>query len=143
MSPALAQREIALAAIALLAAIVSLALTSHGNSAKTRGLLQPVTLQGGQWRTDLAGASPTRFGRRTNCGIVVEPGTIGVTDSVLPCGIKLYVAYQNSPHVLTQVIEHRPVPPGRKFELTPRLAEKLGVDGTQKIRWVFAGAAPS
>ncbi len=142
MSPALAQREIALAAIALLGAIVSLALTSHGDSAKTRGLLQPVTLQGGQWRTSLAGASPTHFGRRTNCGIVVEPGTVGVTDSVLPCGIKLYVAYGNSPHILTQVIERRPVPPGRKFELTPRLAEKLGIDGTQKISWVFAGTAP-
>jgi hypothetical protein len=143
MSPALAQREIALAAIALLAAIVSLALTSHGSSAKTRGLLQPVTLQGGEWRTSPAGASPTRYGRRTNCGIVIEPGTIGVADSVLPCGIKLYVAYKNSPQVLTQVIEHRPVPPGRKFELTPRLAEKLGVDGVQQIRWVFAGIAPS
>jgi hypothetical protein len=141
MSPALAQREIALAAVALLGAIVSLALASHGDSAKTRGLLQPVTLQGGQWRTSLAGASPTHFGRRTNCGIVVEPGTIGVTDSVLPCGIKLYVAYRNSPHVLTQVIERRPVPPGRKFELTPRLAEKLGIDGVQKISWVFAGTA--
>ena len=143
MSPALAQREIALAAIALLAAIVSLALTAHGGRAKARSLLQPVTLEGGQWRTSLAGASPTRYGRRTNCGIVLEPGTIGVTDSVLPCGIKLYVAFRNSPRILTQVIEHRPVPPGRKFELTPRLAEKLGVDGVQKIRWVFAGATPA
>jgi hypothetical protein len=144
MSPALAQREIALAAIALLAAIVSLALTSHGDSAQTRGLLQPVTLQGGQWRTSLAGASPTQhYGRRTNCGIVLEPGTIGVFDSVLPCGIKLYVAYRNSPHILTQVIERGSVPPGRKFELTPRLAERLGVDGVRKISWVFAGTKPS
>jgi hypothetical protein len=142
ISPALAQREIALAAIALLGAIVSLALTSHGSSAKTRGLLQPMTLQGGQWRTSLAGASPAHYGHRTSCGIVVEPGTVGVADSVLPCGIKLYVAYKNSPHILTQVIAHRPVPPGRKFELTPRLAEKLGIDGVQKIRWVFAGATP-
>jgi hypothetical protein len=143
MSPALAQREIALAAIALLAAIVSLALTSHGSSAKTRGLIQPITLQGGQWRTSLAGASPSaHYGRRTNCDIVIEPGTIGVGSSVLPCGVKLYFAYRNSPHVLTQVIEHRPVPPGRTFELTPRLAEKLGIDGVQKIHWAFAGTAP-
>jgi hypothetical protein len=142
MSPALAQREIALAAIALLAAIGSLALTSHGSSAKTRGLIQPITLQGGQWRTSLAGASPARYGRRTNCGIVIEPGTIGVGSSVLPCGVKLYFDYGNSPQVLTQVIEHRPVPPGRTFELTPRLAEKLGIDGVQKVRWVFAGTTP-
>ena len=141
MSPALAQREIALAGVALLAAIVSLALTSHGGHPKTRGLLRPMTLDGGRWRVSLAGATPVRYGRRTNCSIVLEPSTIGVTDSVLPCGVKLYVAYGNSPHVLTQVIERRPVPPGRKFELTPKLAEKLGIDGVQKIRWVFAGGA--
>jgi hypothetical protein len=34
------------------------------------------------------------------------------------------------------------VPPGRTFELTPRLAEKLGIDGVQKVRWVFAGTTP-
>ena len=143
MSPALAQREIALAGVALLAAIVALALTSHGNGAKTTSLLQPVTLDGGRWRTSLAGATPGRFGRRTDCGVVLRPGTIGVTDSVLPCGIKLYVAYKDSPRILTQVIEQRPVPSGRKFELTPRLAERLGVDGVQKIHWVFAGVNPS
>lgn len=142
MNPALAQREVALAAIALLAAIVSLALTSHGNREKTKSLLQPVTLDGGRWRTSLAGATSARYGRRTTCGILLRPSTIGVTDSVLPCGIKLYLAYGNSPRILTQVIERRPVPPGRKFELTPKLAEKLGVDGVQKVHWVFAGTAP-
>lgn len=138
MSPAFAQREIALAGVALLAAIASLALTSHGGHSKTSGLLQPVTLNG-SWRVSLAGATPVRYGRRTNCSIVLEPNTIGITDSVLPCGVKLYVAYGNSPEILTQVIARRPVPPGRKFELTPKLAEKLGIDGVQMIRWAFAG----
>jgi hypothetical protein len=138
VSPALAQREIALAAIALLAAIVALAVTSHGSGAKATAPLHPVTLDGGRWRTNLAGATPTRYGHRTDCGVVLRPSTIGITDSVLPCGIKVYVAYKNSPLILTQVIERRPVPPGRKFELTPRLAERLGVDGVQKIRWVYA-----
>ena len=101
-----------------------------------------MTLEGGQWRSSLAGGTPPNYGHRTNCGIVLRPATIGVTDSVLPCGIKLYLAYRDSPRVLTQVIEHRPVPPGRKFELTPRLAEKLGLDGVQPVDWVFAGTAP-
>ena len=104
-------------------------------------MLQPVTLDGGRWRTNLAGATPVRYGRRTNCGVLLRTSTVGITDSVLPCGIKVYVAYKNSPLILTQVIERRPVPPGRKFELTPRLAERLGVDGVQKIRWVFAGTS--
>jgi len=140
VSSALAQREIALAAVALLAAVMSLALASHRGHSSAAALPEPVALNG-SWRSSLAGATPARYGRRTNCGIVLRPGTIGVGDSVLPCGIKLYFAYRNSPQILTQVIEHRPVPPGRKFELTPRLAEKLGVDGVQKIQWVFAGAA--
>jgi hypothetical protein len=140
VSPALAQREIALAGVALLAAIVSLALTSHTNHEKTTGLLQPMTLNG-SWRVSLAGAEPVEYGRRTNCSIVLRPNTIGVTDSVLPCGVKLYVQYRNSPEILTQVIARRPVPPGRKFELTPKLAEKLGIDGVQRINWVFAGEA--
>jgi hypothetical protein len=140
MSPALAQREVALAGVALLAAILSLALTSHRGHAQTRGLLQPVTLHG-SWRVSLAGAEPINYGRRTNCSILLRPNTIGIMDSVLPCGVKLYVAYGNSPEILTQVIERKPVPPGRKFELTPKLAEKLGIDGVQKIRWVFAGEA--
>ena len=140
MSPALAQREIVLAGVALLAAVVSLALTSHGGNEKPAGLLEPVTLNG-SWRVSLAGAEPVQYGRRTNCSIVLRPNTIGITDSVLPCGVKLYVQYGSSPEILTQVIARRPVPPGRKFELTPKLAEKLGIDGVQRIRWVFAGEA--
>jgi len=139
MSPALAQREIALAAVALLAGVGSLALASRGGHSTTQSRLKPLTLDGGHWRVDLAGGSQVRYGRRTNCSIVLRPSTIGVTDPVLPCGVKLYLAYGNSAEVLTQVIERRAVPPGRKFELTPKLAEKLGVDGVQPVRWAFAG----
>ena len=128
----------ALAGIALLGAVVALAVASHGGKATTRRLPQPVATPGGGWYTALAGAGRARYGHRTRCNIVLRPRTIGVTDSVLPCGIKLYVAFKDSPEVLTQVIDRRPVPPGRKFELTPNLAEQLGVDGVQRIRWVFA-----
>jgi hypothetical protein len=132
------QRQVALAGIALLAAVVALALTSHGSGQSIAGLPQPVPVAGGGWYTALAGAERPRFGRRTRCGYVVRPGTVGVTDSVLPCGVLLYVAYKDSPQILTRVIDRRPVVPGRKFDLTPKLAEDLGVDGVQRIRWVFA-----
>ncbi len=132
------QRQVALAGIALLAAIVSLALTSHSATTAIRGLPQPVPVAGGGWYSALAGAGQARYGRRTRCGVLLKPGTVGVTDSVLPCGILLYVSYKNSPHILTHVIDRRPVVPGRKFDLTPKLAEELGVDGVQRIRWVFA-----
>jgi hypothetical protein len=129
---------VALAGIALLGAVLALAVASRGGKATTRELPQPVPGPGGGWYTALAGAGPARYGHRTRCNIVLRPRTIGVTDSVLPCGIKLYVAFKDSPEVLTQVIDRRPVAPGRKFELTPNLAEQLGVDGVQRVRWVFA-----
>jgi hypothetical protein len=138
VSAALAQRQVALAGIALLAAVVALAIASRGGEATTNQLPQPVPTPGGGWYTALAGAGPAGYGQRTRCNIVLRPRTIGVIDSVLPCGIKLYVAFKDSPEVLTQVIDRRPVAPRRKFELTPNLAEQLGVDGVQRIRWVFA-----
>jgi hypothetical protein len=138
MRAALAQRQVALACVALLAAIVALALTSHGNSQSDKSLPQPVPASGGAWYTALAGTGQPRYGKRTRCGYVLRPGTVGITDSVLPCGVLVYVAYKDSPRILTRVIDRRPVTAGRKFDLTPRLAEELGVDGVQRIRWVFA-----
>jgi len=138
MRAALAQRQVALACVALLAAIVALALTSHGNSQSDKSLPQPVPASGGAWYTALAGTGQPRYGKRTRCGYMLQPGTVGITDSVLPCGVLVYVAYKDSPRILTHVIDRRPVTAGRKFDLTPRLAEELGVDGVQRIRWVFA-----
>jgi len=125
VSAASVQRQVALAGVALLAAIVALALTSHGNGQPITGLPQPVPVAGGGWYT-------------ARCGYLLKPGTVGVTESVLPCGVLIYVSYKDSPHILTKVIDRRPVVPGRKFDLTPKLAEELGVDGVQRIRWVYA-----
>lgn len=138
MSAASLQRQVALAGIALLAAIVSLALTSQNTGPRIRGLPQPVPVAGGGWYSALAGAGEPRYGRRTRCDVLLKPNTVGITDSVLPCGILVYVSYKDSPRILTHVIDRRPVVPGRKFDLTPKLAEELGVDGVQRIRWVFA-----
>jgi hypothetical protein len=137
MNAALAQRQVALAGIALLAAVVALALTARDKSQAVTGLPRPVAVAGG-WYTALAGAELPRYGKRTRCGYVLRPSTEGIVDSVLPCGILVYVAYKNGPHILTRVVDRRPVVPGRKFDLTPKLAEDLGVDGVQRIRWVFA-----
>jgi hypothetical protein len=138
VSAASLQRQVALAGIALLAAIVSLALTSGSTGPRVRGLPQPVPVAGGSWYSALAGAGEAGYGRRTRCNVLLKPSTVGITDSVLPCGILVYVSYKDSPHILIRVIDRRPVLPGRKFDLTPKLAEDLGVDGVQRIRWVFA-----
>jgi hypothetical protein len=132
------QRQVALAGIALLAAIGALALSSRGNGQSATTVPQPVQVAGGGWYSALAGAQLPRYGERTRCGYVLQPGTVGIIDSVLPCGILVYLAYKDSPKILTHVVDRRPVRAGRKFDLTPKLAEELGVDGVQRIRWVFA-----
>lgn len=137
MSPALAQREVALAGVALLAAVMALAITSPRASNQS-AQLDPVYVPGGGWYPALAGARPVRYGTRTNCGVTLRPSTRGVVDSVLPCNIKLFVSYGGSPRILTQVIARRPVVAGRRFDVTPALAEDLGIQGIQRIKWVYA-----
>jgi hypothetical protein len=136
VSPTLAHREVALAGVALLAAVIALAVASPRGTGGG-GHLQPVFVPGGGWFTALAGARPMHYGSQTNCGVVLKPQTRGVVDSVLPCNIKLFVSYGRSDRILTQVIARRPVVPGRRFDLTPALAEDLGIQGIQRIRWVY------
>ena len=137
MNPALAQREVALAGVALLAAVVALAVTPSRES-NGGAQLKPVLVPGGGWYTALAGAQTGHYGTRTNCGVTLRPSTRGVTDSVLPCNVRLFVSYGHSPRILTQVIARRPVVPGRRFDVTAALAEQLGIEGVQRIRWVYA-----
>ena len=135
MTPKLAQREIALAGVALLAAVVSLALVS-GRSSHGNDLPKPV----GGWYTALAGVrAPGGFGARTACGQVMRADTLGVAHPVLPCGAKIYLSYGGRT-VLTQVIDRGPYLPGREFDLTQTLAAHLGLSGVERIRWAYAGA---
>ena len=78
------------------------------------------------------------YGARTDCGVMLRPSTRGVVDSVLPCNIKLFVSFGGSDRILTQVVARRPVVPGRRFDVTPALAEDLGLEGIQRINWVYA-----
>src|SRR5436305_7974521 len=81
----LAQREVALAGLALLAIAVSLAVTAQTRDAKSTAP-QPE----GSY-TALAGSSgPAAFGRRTACGGVIHPDTVGVAHPTLPCGAPLH-----------------------------------------------------
>lgn len=137
MSPALAQREVALAGVALLAAIVALALNSPRTSGGSEQL-NPVLVPGGGWYTALAGAQPMRYGTQTNCGVQLKPQTRGVIDSVLPCNVKIFVALGGGKRILTQVIARRPIVPGRRFDVSPALAEDLGIEGIERIKWVYA-----
>ena len=133
MSPAAAKRTLALAGVALLAALVSLALAAPDRN-HANGLPKPV----GTWYRALAAPySPAASVGRTACGQRIEARTMGVAHPVLPCGAKIYISYGGH-KVLTQVIDRGPNAPGREFNLTKALADEIGLHGTKSIRWSFA-----
>ena len=136
MTPAVAKRTVALAGVALVAAVLALALGSpeRGGADERRDLPQPART----WYRALAapyGSSSSR--PRTACGRRLERETLGVAHPVLPCGVKVYIAFEGT-RVLTEVIDHGPFVPGREFDITKALADRIGLHGTQPIRWTFA-----
>ena len=139
MSPALVQRTVALAAVALVAAVAALAVSGGAgeDDAAATGPVQ-VTVAGSGWYTALAGSrGAPRDAERTTCRRILTNRSLGVTNAVLPCGTKLYFSY-GGVEVLTEVIDNRLKQGGRQFELTEALAQRLGIEGTQQVRWRFA-----
>lgn len=139
MSPVLAQREIALLGVALVAVLVTVALGPATSGAERSALPQPVAGDGAGWYRALAAPGGGPFGRRSACGVIVRRTTLGVGHPVLPCGAKVFISFAGK-QVLTQIIDHAPHTPGLEFEITPALASKLGLHGIQPIRWAFARA---
>jgi rare lipoprotein A len=135
MTPRLAQREVALAGLALLAVAVSLAVTAQTRTSSSN------TPQPEGSYVALAGSSgPAAFGRRTVCGGVIGPETIGVSHPTLPCGARVFITYRGQT-VLTQVIDRGPYVPGRQFDVTDALARRLGLRDVQEIHWAYARSA--
>jgi rare lipoprotein A (peptidoglycan hydrolase) len=128
----LAQREVALAGLALLAGAVSLAVT-----VQTRDRSSTAPIQEGSYLALAGSRGPAAFGRRTACGGVIRPDTVGVSHPTLPCGARVFITY-NGTTVLTQVIDRGPFTPGRQFDLTDALARRLGLRSVQAIRWGYA-----
>jgi hypothetical protein len=133
------QRTIALAAVALVACVAVLALTGGAAGDRTETGPQQVPVAGsGGWYTALAGSrGAARDAERTTCALVLTARSLGVSHPVLPCGAKLFISYSGV-EVLTEVIDTKLKQPGRQFELTEALAQRLGIEGTQQIRWRFA-----
>jgi rare lipoprotein A len=133
-----AQRVVVIAALALLAATIALAVTSRNEttpSRTTRELPEPE----GSYTALAASTGPAAYGKRTACGKVIRPETVGVAHPVLPCGVRLYISYRGK-HILAQVIDRGPDVSGHQFDLTPALARRLGLGGVRKIEWSYARA---
>ena len=134
MTRRLAQRQVVLLGVTLLAVAVALAIIT-----RTHAHALSLPAAEGSY-TALAGRlSPRRLGKPTACGVVIGPGTEGIGSPVLPCGTNLYVTYRGI-HVLTTVIARSPAGPGKEFDLTDSLATQLGIVGVKRIRWSYAAA---
>ena len=139
MSSSFAERVLALAGAGLLAGVVALAVAHQNASSAATAGPKPAVGAGTGWYVAVAGVARSFpiGGRRSRCGWLLEPATLGVVHPVLPCGTKLFVE-ANGKRVYTQVVDRAPVPSTEDFDLSAMLADRLGVSGTRDVRWAFA-----
>jgi hypothetical protein len=131
----LAQRQVALAGVTVLAIAVSLALHERHQRHVSASLPPPQGAYSALVATGGAGAP----GTTTACGVVIGAGTAGIASPVLPCGVRLYFSFGGR-HALAPVIGRGPARPGAQFAVTPALARRLGLSGTARVSWSYAGA---
>jgi hypothetical protein len=136
----LSRRALALLAVALLGTVIALGADSlfERREKKAVRLPEQVPVPGAGWYAALAAPYPPASKReRTACGHRLGPKTLGVAHPVLPCGVKIFIAYRDKV-VLTQVVDRGPSVPGRQFDVTRPLATRIGLRGTQRVRWRYA-----
>jgi hypothetical protein len=131
----LAQRQVVLGGLTILAVAVSLAFTTHHGHHPRASRLPPPH---GSYTALAAASGESTLGHMTSCGTLVGDSTLGIASPVLPCGTRLYLTFRNR-HVLASVIDSSSAP-GASFELTHALASRLGVTGVRRVRWSYAGS---
>jgi hypothetical protein len=140
VNAALAQRQIALAGLALLAGIVALGLGAQKHSSSPK-LPNSIPAPGGGWFQAIATSRGSTFTRKhvdPACGYAVGPSTDeGVANPVLPCDSKIYIQFGDR-LLLTQVIARGPSSSEADFEIPPLLAQRLDLHGSQIIGWRYA-----
>jgi rare lipoprotein A (peptidoglycan hydrolase) len=132
LNAAVLQRTAWLAAVALLVGLAALALAhrSRGHEAVPSGV-------GSYYTSRAAPYGPTPSHRRTACGEAFTAQLEGVAHPTLPCGVKIYIRFGGK-QVLTEVVDRGPNVPGRDFDVTKGLADRIGLHGTQTIHWRYA-----
>ena len=139
MSPLIVQRTLWLAGITLVVAVAALALARRdaGGGHDLPGAVSVRGTSSGYYTSRAAPYGPSAGHTRTACGDAFTAKTQGIAHPVLPCGVKIYVRFHGK-EVLTQVIDRGPNVPGRDFDITKALADRLGLHGTQTIQWRYA-----
>jgi len=133
------QRVLALAGAGLLAGVVAVAVAQQNEGSARASGPQPAVGQGAGWSSAVVGVARDYpvGGKRSTCGWLLEPETLGIVHPVLPCGTKLFLQVGGK-RVYTQVVDRGPVPSREDFDVTAALAEKINLTGTRAVRWAFA-----
>jgi hypothetical protein len=76
---------------------------------------------------------PGFFGRRTACGQIIRPSTLGVAHKRLPCGTRVTFRY-GSRTVTVPVIDRGPFVGGREWDLTAATRRSLAFPSTGVIQ---------
>ena len=139
MSPAFLQRAFWLAGVTLVVAVSALAIARRdaGGGKTLPGAVPVHGSPSGYYTSRAAPYGPSPGHTRTACGEPLTAKTMGIAHPVLPCGVKIYIRFRGK-EVLTQVIDRGPTVPGRDFDITRALADRLGLHGTQTIQWRYA-----
>jgi rare lipoprotein A (peptidoglycan hydrolase) len=139
VSPASLQRTLWLAGITLVVAVAALALARRdaGGGHDLPGAVPVRGTASGYYTSRAAPYAPSADHPRTACGDAFTAKTQGIAHPVLPCGVKIYIRFRGR-EVLTQVIDRGPNVPGRDFDITKALADRLDLHGTQIIYWRYA-----
>jgi rare lipoprotein A (peptidoglycan hydrolase) len=133
------QRMVWLVAITLVVGVAALALARRdagGGREAPPGISVPGT-KNGYYTARAAPYAPAPDHRRTACGEPFTDDTQGIAHPVLPCGVKIYVRFHGH-EALTQVVDRGPNVPGRDFDVTKALADRLDLHGTQTVQWRYA-----
>jgi hypothetical protein len=132
MNAALVRRQVALAGVALVGALGAIALSQLGDESDAAAPPPAVV----EWETASVGVfQPTA--EPTTCGVTVTETTIGIAHPVLPCGAKILVEHEGR-RTQADVIQRGPVATGQAFDLSPALAQALGISVEATVRWRFA-----
>jgi hypothetical protein len=126
-----------------LVAVAALALAPGAAGAETGGA-SPVASSGAGGLAfaplQRAGATwygPGLYGRRTACGQLLQPQTIGVANRELPCGTTVKFVYRGR-RLITTVIDRGPYGGGNDWDLTNGARRALGFEGADTIRYAVA-----
>ena len=140
MNPHLLERQAALAGVALVATLGSLALdrASAGEPPTVPDEATPLPAAGTWYEAAVGTYGPGLYGRTTDCGVKLTRNTVGIAHPVLPCGARIVVEHRGRQRE-TRVVDRGPYRGSHEFDLTQRLANELGINGVEIVRWRFAG----